>query len=567
MSRSASRWIWLPLTALAALYMWNDLAWMVADQAPLLGEDSIRHTQRVLNHWHHLRLEPSWETFWWPNYYPPFGAWVIFLHFAAFGASVEMMQHSQVVFTGLLVLGTGTLCGRIWGSWAGVAAATLSVGFPFWWQQHDHIMLEIPATAVLVLAISLQPSPKEPDRWLRTVLGALAFGFALLSHKTTAYALLPMSAWLGGRAIVDIVRHRNKQAALHLAEVLVYGLGALLLLPWLLLSSELLEETLTRVRTEQQGTLPFRLMVGMAAWGKHAFFLPHHVWAIGLGAFAVPFGVRRSPLLIPTLLAIAGVPFLLEFAWIHERYFLIAAPLTIVVMLAPIGLLTRAERPQLRWAGRALTVPVGLFGLFFALAWHSPERLPDATMDIRYGGFDHADPNRPLEDNMPLIWAIPVRYAWALAPPFDKRWTYRPVAEALAELSEEPEHLLRPLSSPGSGDEYPKNDKQDPVVRVLDPPNEVEYLQAELISLNRTQFNVPRRSRKNKKPGQGPGTVSLSCPSVAGCYVIEMETGSDGASLQADKLEAAGYSAVATVPLFEHDPRNPDFAIIWATQP
>ena len=63
----------LCLAGIVALVTWNHAVWVSADGAPRLREDTLRHLERMLSQWQHLRHAPSAEAFWWADYYTPGG--------------------------------------------------------------------------------------------------------------------------------------------------------------------------------------------------------------------------------------------------------------------------------------------------------------------------------------------------------------------------------------------------------------------------------------------------------------------------------------------------------------
>ena len=113
----------LCLAGIVALVTWNHAVWVSADGAPRLREDTLRHLERMLSQWQHLRHAPSAEAFWWADYYTPGGAWQAAASLQFLEPGIEAIRLGQAVNSGLLALGCGLLCLRAFGRGAGLGMA------------------------------------------------------------------------------------------------------------------------------------------------------------------------------------------------------------------------------------------------------------------------------------------------------------------------------------------------------------------------------------------------------------------------------------------------------------
>jgi len=545
----------LCLAGIVALVTWNHAVWVLADGAPRLREDTLRHLERMLSQWQHLRHAPSAEAFWWADYYTPGGAWQAAASLQFLEPGIEAIRLGQAVNSGLLALGCGLLCLRAFGRSAGLAGAALAGTFPVWWTQLNHVMLEIPAAAMLALAIALHPSPGRAA-WARTVLGALAYGLALLTHKKTGFALAGLSAWIGLRALVLLAWKRDRRHLAHLGEVLLYGCGALLVLPWLYVSAELIDQTVGKVRTENPGEVPTHLLVGLAAWFKHAFLTPAHAWLLLLGAALLPLAVRGRAVILPACCALAGMLFMLRFPQIHERYPLPMVPGLVLLMVVPTGLLAAVGKRPVQVVAHLVNVGLIAAGLAFQLLWQWPAHTPERTVGEHYASFDVCHPDRTIDENMPWLIANPDRWAFAVAAPRESVATYAGVAAGLVDHLPAPAdaaELLRPLPEPGGFGV--RVTPQDPLVWFVRPHADLAFLQAELIARDRTAVDVQEldpAAWAGRDPCAGRSTCFVLTPTRAGSVPDESTW-----------LDSVGLAPLARLSPYRRDRRTRTEVVLW----
>lgn len=549
----------LGLLLLAVLLSWNQAAWVRADSAPFLGEDSHMNLARFVAQWQHLRLAPSWEVLFWPDYRAPAGGWLASLSLALAPESrgIEAVRLGQSVCAGLLALGSGGLCWRVWGRSAGLAGAALAGTFPLYWAQVNHVMLELPALGFLALALALQPAP-GPPRWGRSLAGALCFGLAILAHKKSAFVLGGASAVLGLRALWLLARSRDRAALLHLASVLLYGCGALLVLPWLQASESAIRDTLGAVGRTNTEPLSLEFMLGMLAWAKHAFVTPPQAWAILAGLVLLPWGLRASPLVLPTLVGALGLLGSFRFPQMHERYWLPAVPALVLLMLLPTGLLARARRRLLAGLASGLHLALVPLGLAFQLLWQWPAHLPEATVGERWGHFDVCHPDRPLAETLPWLLARPTRPGWAVAPPRPKVATTQALAEAVVDHwgPEEAAERLRWVAAPGESAAAPQDAPR--ALYVVDPPQRGDLVWAELALRDLPGVAVWTLDAVELSRALADGGP---CAPGGACLLALPEAGADLPA--AAELEARGYTLLGRVSPFAERNRRPIAALLF----
>lgn len=549
----------LGLLSLALLLTWNHAAWVRADTAPFLGEDSHMSLARFAAQWQHLRVALGWEAVFWPDYRAPGTGWLACLSMALLGPGAEAVRLGQAVCSGLLALGTGLLCWRAWGRTAALAGAALAGTFPAFWAQVNHLMQELPALAFLSLALALQPEPGR-RRWAVSLAGAVCFGLAVLMHKKSAFALAGLSAVLGLRALWQLARHRDRARLLHLAEVLLYGSGALLVLPWLLASTEQIRETSAAVAATNTEPLGLDFVLGTLAWFKHAFLTPPQAWAVLAGLLLLPWGLRSAPpVLLPTLASLVGLLGIFRFPQMHERYWLPVVPALVLLMLLPTGLLSRLRHRAAGLLAGGLHLALVPAGLAFQLLWQWPQHLPEATVDERWGIFAVVGPTRSLDETLPWLLARPTRAGWAVAPPRPKVATTGPLAQALADHwgPLEAAERLAWVPAPGEPAEPPEVAPREVVI--LTAPHRAELIWAELALRDQPAVLVRTPDLGELGPLVGEGAP---CPAGTDCLLVLAE--GDPEHPDAAELRAAGFVEVGRAGPYRSHGRRELPAVLWA---
>lgn len=427
---------WLLLIGLAVAYTAEHLAWIADNGGAPLDEDSHDHALRAMEQWWTLQRAHSLPGYqralFWPDYYPPAMFWSAFLWFWAEGPSLDSLLRSQAPFTGALVLGVGLVVGRSFNPWLGLAAATTALSFPMFWFERSRIMLSNPQAGLLILAIGLLPLPGQGPLWMGLFGGLVMLG-AVLVHTTNVYPALAVAVahlLLGAQ----LVWRRRPGWGKELLAGTGYWLLAATSAFWYADAWERLMDMRSAIIEQYPGTIPLAGILGVFAWFKHSFLYASHAWALLLCLVGLPWLLGR-PLVLMCGLGTVGVFYgILTFPQIHERYFLPAAPLLLVWMVSPAGLLVSAPRRGLVWVGRTLTLGLGLWGLYFTLAPWTPLESWSLAGDIgRDGTFQRWPLTNDLAAAQRALLARPTRYVAQAPRPQHGLLPLHAVAEALVE--------------------------------------------------------------------------------------------------------------------------------------
>lgn len=442
---------WLLLCCLVILQAWDHLAWVNADVLPQLDSDSSLHGGAMAGGWARLVQQPSWSALYSPGTYPPFVHWVTWLCFAFGEPSLLLMRQAQSIFAGLLALGCGLLSARLWGRWAGLAAAALCFTFPTFYWQRSVIMLSLGETAMLSLAYAFLASPQAPAQdhrgLIKVLFGGILMGLASLTHVSMLYWLAATGGMQALQALVGLLRKHDGIRA-HVRDlVLYYGMTALIGAPWYVLSlpyiTGALDNNYSIVTWEQS---PYDLVV-FVGWLKTRFMAAPVAWMSLLGVMSVPWLIRGAPLLLPVLAGmVGGYLGVLSYPHIHARYFLPLVPMLLVLATAPLGAL-RLEGPlrgARSWLAGGLALGLMAYGLYFTASWRGANEGP-YTADMR---FDGALDGRHILTQRAQPWrtllAKPDRWLLHAPPPQRGQW---PIEEVVEEVIRQLELPQAPMGS------------------------------------------------------------------------------------------------------------------------
>ncbi len=500
----SGRWARLPwflLGLLALAYTAEHSFWVAGDGGSPLDEHSHEHALRAMLQWRAIIGDGGLNAWLWPGYYPPGLFWVSFLGLWVLGPSLATLIQVQALYTGALVLGVGLLVGRSFTPLLGLAAGSLALSFPMFWFERSRIMLANPQAGILVLAVALLPLPGQ-SRWWMGLVGGVVMGLAVLTHTSNVFPALAAAAvhlFLGLR----LLWRRPPGAWRELGHGTLYWLLAATSAVWYQAALPDIMEMRRAILEQYPDTIALGGVAGIVAWFKHSFLYASHAWALLFGLPLLPWTLRRPLVLVSAVGVCAVFCGILTFPQIHERYFLPAAPLLLVLIVAPVGLLSVSTLRELRWLGHAASLVLLALGLRFTLGpWLFQVPMSRTGLLDRDGTFSAWPLTSDLDEALSGLRARPRRWVHYAPRPLRGIMPLRAAAEAILADLEIRRAKGEPCSNPG-------------VLALIGRDKESDLLDAELVALGPEAGRVvPSGSSDWRRTDCEPCYAVFSAPSA-----------------------------------------------------
>ena len=439
------------VTGLGLAALVEHAIWAWACTAPVVRGDGARHaifTVSRVREWMSGGPGPlSWLLE--PLYYPTFTTVTAWPVIWAGLPGAPGVRASLALYTGVLVAGSSLAAWRVGGRRLGLAAGLAVLTVPLLWMLRTDVMLDVPLAALVAAFLAALPlAGAVRVRLWRSLLCGVVLAVGMLTKQAMPYLAAPALAWVGLPAVWRVLRQSSgigtsavvcagvmlavglggglflkglgwpavlwigvvgvglgwlawRRRAAHLGELVGVGAVALVLAgPWYARSVGPILEGL-RITRAAHADVPVGLdglwrIIGMTPYTTH-HLLPAP-WAVALlvAVLALPWWVRRRPLLGPAFAAAVGGQLLISsFPDLHARHYApLLAPLLVLGVGAWDALAAAVEGRRLGRGLRTvmLAVMVGHVGLMVASAWGGPRHAPVRAADRRIpAGFPPVD--------------------------------------------------------------------------------------------------------------------------------------------------------------------------------
>ncbi|MFA5865864.1 MAG: glycosyltransferase family 39 protein [Phycisphaerae bacterium] len=305
--------------------------------------------------------------------YPPVFAMVEAFFYAIAGVSVLAARMSVLFFATAGVLAMYWVGRQLYDHASGVLAAGLWASLPSTVLWSRQVMLEVPATAMLLICCGCYLKYKSSRSILWLALTSVAMVLAVFTSQWAMF--------FGGVLIIDLIKTLKFKKAFSTEHTLAAGASLIVIGAYMVFTFPYAYSSKFLVR----GELAWRHLISLDHWLFYIKALPDVLsWSM-LGLAAVGFLISASTgqikkLRIPLLWIVLFYLFASVIAYKETRYFYLITPAG--VLLAVGGLCGGLEKTRLKQSG---TIILGLVMVFQYLnGWRqNPDRLGDYEVAVR----------------------------------------------------------------------------------------------------------------------------------------------------------------------------------------